>query len=57
MPGEAIYLDTPEPNAKAVALARRHGMVAVFETARIYTKAIPDLPLAEIFGVTSFEVG
>ena len=57
VPGEAICLDTPEPNAEAVALARRHGMVAVFETARIYTKAIPDLPLAEIFGVTSFEVG
>ncbi|MGE4374333.1 MAG: hypothetical protein AB7D01_01280 [Methanoculleus sp.] len=35
VPGEAIYLDTPEPNAEAVALARRHGMVAVFETARI----------------------
>jgi len=56
-PGEAIYLDTPEPNAAAVALARRHGMVPVFETARIYTKAIPDLPLDEVFGVTSFELG
>lgn len=56
-PGEPVYLDTPEPNAAAVALARRHGMVPVFETARIYTKAIPDLPLGEVFGVTSFELG
>jgi len=56
-PGEPVYLDTPEPNAAAVAFARRHGMVPVFETARIYTKAIPDLPLGEIFGVTSFELG
>ncbi len=56
-PGEPVYLDTPEPNAAAVALARRQGMVPVFETARIYTKAIPDLLLAEIFGVTSFELG
>ncbi|WP_292521545.1 GNAT family N-acetyltransferase [Methanoculleus sp.] len=56
-PGEPVYLDTPEPNAAAVALARRHGMVPVFETARIYTKAIPDLPMDEIFGVTSFELG
>jgi len=55
--GEPVYLDTPEPNAAAVALARRHGMVPVFETARIYTKAIPDLPLDEVFGVTSFELG
>lgn len=55
--GEPVYLDAPEPNAAAVALARRHGMVPVFETARIYTKAVPDLPLDEIFGVTSFELG
>jgi GNAT superfamily N-acetyltransferase len=55
--GEQVYLDTPEPNAAAVALARRHGMVPVFETGRIYTKAIPDLPIREIFGVTSFELG
>jgi hypothetical protein len=32
-------------------------MAPVFETARAYTKAIPDLLLAEIFGVTSFELG
>ncbi|MDK2890014.1 MAG: hypothetical protein PWR21_646 [Methanoculleus sp.] len=57
VPGEPVYLDTPEPNAAAVALARRHGMAPVFETARIYMKAIPYLPLGEIFGVTSFELG
>lgn len=52
-----VYLDVPEPNAAAVALAQRQGMVPVFETARIYTKAVPDLPLDEVFGVTSFELG
>ncbi|MBA7486639.1 hypothetical protein ES707_22200 [subsurface metagenome] len=57
MPGEPVYLDTPEPNAAAVALARGQGMNPVFETARIYTKTVPDLPLDEIFGVTSFELG
>lgn len=55
--GEPVYLDTPEPNAAAVELARRHGMSPVFETGRIYTKAIPDLPISGIFGVTSFELG
>jgi GNAT superfamily N-acetyltransferase len=57
VPGEPIFLDTPEPNAAAVALAVEHHMTPVFETARLYTKAVPDLPLNEIFGVTSFELG
>lgn len=56
-PTENIYLDVPEVNAEAVALAERHGLSTVFETARMYTQAIPDLPLDQIFGVTSFEIG
>ncbi|MEX3936256.1 GNAT family N-acetyltransferase [Paraburkholderia phymatum] len=56
-PGETVTLDVPEPNPAAVALAVRHGMTSVFETARMYTKEAPDIPLAEVFGVTSFELG
>jgi len=56
-PGLPIYLDTPEVNPHAVALAERHGMNVVFETARMYTGAFPDLPLNKIFGVTTFELG
>ncbi|RXE55226.1 hypothetical protein ABH15_10540 [Methanoculleus taiwanensis] len=56
-PGECVYFDTPEPNTAAVDIARRHGMEQVFETARMYTRSVPDLPLHEIFGVTSFELG
>lgn len=52
-----IYLDVPEVNADAVALARRHGMRTVFETARMYMGEFPGLPLARWFGVTSFELG
>lgn len=40
-----------------MALARRQGMAPVFETAWISTKAVPDLPIGEIFGVMSFELG
>jgi hypothetical protein len=29
----------------------------VFETARMYTGAIPSLRLARVFGVTTFELG
>jgi hypothetical protein len=47
----------PEVNRAAVDMARRHGMERVFETARMYTGEVPDLPLDRIFGVTSFEVG
>jgi hypothetical protein len=55
--GAELFLDVPEPNRAAVALAERHGMSAVFETARMYTGTAPRLPLARLFGVTSFELG
>jgi hypothetical protein len=32
-------------------------MTPVFETARIYSRSAPDLPLSEIYGITSFELG
>jgi ribosomal protein S18 acetylase RimI-like enzyme len=57
MPGEAIVLDVPETNPAAVALAERHGMMSVFETARMYTKDAPAIAIDRVFGVTSFELG
>ncbi len=54
---EAIYLDVPEVNAAAVALAQKYKMSLSFETARMYTAERPDLPLTRVFGVTSFEIG
>ena len=32
-------------------------MKLVFETARMYTQARPDLPYARLFGVTTLELG
>ena len=55
--GEAVFLDTPEPNPSALRLARRHHMHPVFETVRMYTGKDPGLPMDGIFGVTSFELG
>jgi len=55
--GYPIYLDTPEVNHAAVALAKRNNMKIVFETARMYTGHIPTLPLDRLFGVTTFELG
>ena len=55
--GDTVVLDPPEPNAAAVALATRHGLEPVFETARMYRGPAPDLPLGRIFGITTFELG
>lgn len=55
--GSQLFLDPPEPNGEAVALARRHGLTPVFETARMYTRGDPGLPLSRIWGITTFELG
>lgn len=57
VPGDPVFLDVPRPNSAAVALAERHGMVPVFETARMYTGGDPGLPTGRIYGVTTFELG
>jgi hypothetical protein len=56
-PGEPVYLDVPENNPAAMALARRHGMNEVFGCARMYHGPPPALPHDEIYGVTTFELG
>lgn len=55
--GEPVFIDPPEPNAAATALAERHGLTPAFETARMYRGPAPELPLASIYGITSFELG
>lgn len=55
--GEPYYLDVPETNPAAVALAQRKSMKLCFETARMYTGPAPELPVERIFGITSFEIG
>lgn len=55
--GGTFYLDVPATNSAAVALAKQNSMTYVFETARMYTQAAPDLPIENIFGITTFELG
>jgi ribosomal protein S18 acetylase RimI-like enzyme len=52
-----IFLDVPETNKDAVALAKKYKMKPMFETARMYTKSFPDTPIKKVFGVTTFELG
>ena len=54
---EPVYLDVPEVNAAAVALAQKHRMRKVFGTARMYTGVAPPIALERVFGVTTFELG
>ncbi|KDM90226.1 GNAT family N-acetyltransferase [Photobacterium galatheae] len=54
---QPVFLDVPEVNTAAVALAEKYGMTVSFGTARMYTQKAPELPLDRLFGVTSFEIG
>ena len=54
---EPIFLDVPEPNADAVAMAEGLGLGPAFETARMYTGPAPAIELAQLYGVTTFELG
>ena len=55
--GGQIFLDVPGINRDAMALAEDWGLAPVFETARMYTGAIPHLQLDRLFGITTFELG
>jgi GNAT superfamily N-acetyltransferase len=55
--GASVFLDLPEPNQAAVQLAARFSLSPVFETARMYRGVRPDLPLAQTYGISTFELG
>jgi hypothetical protein len=55
--GEPIFLDVPEPNSDAVAMAEGRGLGPAFDTARMYTGPAPAIELARLYGVTTFELG
>jgi hypothetical protein len=52
-----VFLDVPEPNGPAIALASRYGLAPAFQTARMYRGPTPTLPLNGIYGITTFELG
>jgi GNAT superfamily N-acetyltransferase len=55
--GEAIYLDVPEVNSEAQRLVRELALTPMFETARMYTGAKPEIDLSKLFGIMTFELG
>ncbi len=54
---DALFLDLPESNARALVLAAELELSPVFETARMYTGPDPAVRLQKLFGVTTFELG
>jgi GNAT superfamily N-acetyltransferase len=54
---EPVFVDVPVPNQEAVALAESIGLEPVFETARMYRGAAPQVPLKNVYGVTTLELG
>ncbi|MFA5012876.1 MAG: GNAT family N-acetyltransferase [Ignavibacteria bacterium] len=55
--GEKFYLDVPAVNKRAIRICEKMYMKKVFETVRMYNKYIPDVPVNNVFGVTTFELG
>ena len=55
--GGRVFLDVPDANPAALALAEARAMTPMFETARMYTGPAPAVDTARIFGVTTFELG
>jgi len=55
--GEPIFLDVPDSNPEALALATALGMDEVFACARMYLGEPPGLPWSRIFGATTLELG
>jgi len=55
--GAQIQIDVPEINTAAVALAKQFNLSEVFGCVRLYHGPAPDLPVNQIYAVTSLEFG
>jgi GNAT superfamily N-acetyltransferase len=55
--GGPLFLDAPENNPAATALAKRYAMEEVFGCARMYLGPMPAIEHQRVFGVTTFELG
>ncbi|MGH8976555.1 MAG: GNAT family N-acetyltransferase [Acidimicrobiia bacterium] len=55
--GGEVFLDVPQPNTRAMQLAREIGLSPSFETVRMYRGPDPAIALHRVFGITTFELG
>jgi len=54
---DEVFIDVPEPNDAAIDMVQRAGLTPAFETARMYLGPAPALPLQQVFGITTLELG
>jgi hypothetical protein len=54
---DSVFLDIPTVNQNAVNLIQKYNGKYVFECARMYYGATPQVDLDNIYGITSFELG
>jgi GNAT superfamily N-acetyltransferase len=52
-----VIIDVPEINRPAAKLVESLSFAPAFETARMYTGAVPAMDIDRLFGVTTFELG
>jgi Zn-dependent protease with chaperone function len=55
--GQQVLIDVPAVNPGAVAVATRHGFAERGARVRMSLGELPDVPHAEIYGITSHELG
>jgi GNAT superfamily N-acetyltransferase len=55
--GQPLFLDVPESNAPAMALAARHNMKQVSSTVRMFNGVLPKFNAAGVYGFTTPELG
>jgi len=53
----SVAIDMPDNNKAALAMAAQAGLKPAFETARMYTGAVPEIDRDGLFGITSLELG
>jgi hypothetical protein len=56
-PNQSVFLDIPTTNNDAVSLVKKYGGKYVFECARMYYGKVPNAPVKNIYGITTFELG
>jgi hypothetical protein len=54
---DPLFIDVPGPNTTAAEVVKRLGFTPAFETARMYLGAAPTLPMQQVFGITTLELG
>jgi hypothetical protein len=54
---DSVYLDIPVINENAMNLVKKYDGKYIFECARMYFGEAPNIPINDIYGITSFELG